>query len=142
VEVLPWSSRITAVVPVPLHRVKLRERGYNQAGVIADALSIALDVPCLPGVIVRSRPTATQTHLGAGERQENVAGAFAVIESRRSDIAGGRVLLVDDVVTTGATISEAGRALAAAGAAEWFAAAVALAALPAGAAVVHGQGSD
>jgi ComF family protein len=124
----PWASRLTGIVPVPLHRAKQRERGFNQAEIIARAVAVILGVGTLPGILVRARHTATQTHLGAAERSANVAGAFAMTPGGTVG-SGDRLLLVDDVVTTGATMGEAARVLSAAGAAECYAGAVAIAAL-------------
>jgi ComF family protein len=124
----PWATRLTGIVPVPLHRVKERERGFNQAEVIARAAAELLGMGTHRGILVRARQTATQTHLGAAERSANVAGAFVVLPG--SPVGpGDRLLLVDDVVTTGATMGEAARVLAAAGVAECYAGAVAIAAL-------------
>jgi ComF family protein len=125
---VPWAPRLTGIIPIPLHRAKQRERGFNQAEVIARAVAAVLGVGTLSGILVRGRQTATQTHLGAAERGANVAGAFAVTPG---SIVGpaDRLLLVDDVVTTGATMGEAARVLVSAGTAECYAGAVAIAAL-------------
>ena len=95
-----------ALVPVPLHASRRRERGFNQAEVLARGLSGPLGVPVAPGWLRRTRPTRTQTGLGRGERVVNVRGAFAAAPPP----GVGAVLLVDDVVTTGATLSEAAAA--------------------------------
>lgn len=124
----PWAPRLTGIVPVPLHHAKQRERGFNQAEIIAGAAAAVLGVRTLSGILVRARHTATQTHLGAAERNENVAGAFALVADGTVG-CGDRLLLVDDVVTTGATMGEAARVLSAAGVAECYAGAVAIAAL-------------
>lgn len=105
-----------AVCAVPLHPARQRERGYNQARVLAAALAARLRLPFWPRVIGRPRPTVTQTHLTARERLSNVTGAFKVRNADR--IRGRRLLLVDDVMTTGATTSECARALKKAGAAQ------------------------
>ena len=89
------------IVPVPLQRKRLRQRGYNQSQLIGEVLGKRLGVPQQVGNLVRLRWTEPQTGLGAGERVDNVKGAFAVRTAER--LAGKRVLLVDDVVTTGST---------------------------------------
>lgn len=106
------------LVPVPLHRVRERERGYNQARRIAEGLSEASGVPVLDGLIARARETRTQTELPAERRRENVSGAFAERPQNRPGAARGlSLLVVDDVVTTGATLNACARALRGAGAA-------------------------
>jgi ComF family protein len=102
-----------ALVPVPLGRRRLRERGYNQAEVLAAAVAARTGVPVYPGVLVRTRDTRTQTALGPSQRRANVAGAFG---ARDRLPAGTRVALVDDVLTTGATLAACAAALAPSGA--------------------------
>jgi len=104
------------VVPVPTSRVRLRERGYNQAGLLAEELAAATGRRADAGVLVRERASGTQTTLHPGERRANVAGAFAVPAGRESAVAGEHVLLVDDVWTTGATAAACADALLEAGA--------------------------
>lgn len=96
-----------AVVPVPLHRTRRLERGYNQSAQLARGVAERLGVPCRPGWLARPRPTRSQTHLSRRARWENVAGAFAAPQS----LGGRPLLLVDDVLTTGATGVAAARAL-------------------------------
>jgi ComF family protein len=102
------------VLEVPLHAARLRERGYNQSGELADALAEALAAPRLPGAMRRVRATPPQARLGPAARRANLAGAFAI--ERAARLRGRRVLLVDDVITTGATLDAALGALHDAGA--------------------------
>lgn len=104
------------IVPVPLHPRRLRERGYNQATLLADELSEKVNLPVFPEILMRSRMTKTQIELSAPEREKNVAGAFAFV-GPDSAVAGRTVLLVDDVRTTGATLNACAGALKQAGAA-------------------------
>lgn len=97
------------LVPVPLHPDKLRRRGYNQSRCIADGLAAALHLPVEEGVLIRTVATDTQTHSGRWERFNNVRSIFAVQDGER--LAGRHVILVDDVITTGATISACAEAL-------------------------------
>jgi ComF family protein len=116
-----------AVIPVPLHRRKLRQRGFNQAELIARAAAkIAASGDRLrlcPGVLVRQRETISQTGLTRHQRRANLRGAFAVAQP--NVVQGREVLLVDDVYTTGATLSECARVLSRAGAAKVWVATVA-----------------
>ncbi|MFW5973619.1 MAG: ComF family protein, partial [Bacteroidota bacterium] len=96
-------------VPIPLHRTRLLERGYNQSAVIAESAAAVLRVPCNTDVLRRIRATISQTSLTRAERQTNLSGAFTAFEE--SAVAGKHVLLVDDVMTTGATLEAAARVL-------------------------------
>lgn len=118
---------IEAVVPVPLHRARLYERGYNQSSMLAQGAAAALERPVLDHVLRRPRPTHTQTHLSRIVRWQNVEGAFAVPDA--SLVRGRRLLLVDDVLTTGATAVAAAHALKEAGARTVALATLALASL-------------
>jgi ComF family protein len=118
----PW-----VVVPVPLHARKLRQRGFNQSELIAQhAVKVAARRGRLvlnPGVLQRRRETQSQIGLTRHQRRENLRGAFAV--PRPEEIAGREILLVDDVFTTGTTVSECARVLLRAGASKIFVATVA-----------------
>ncbi|WP_421725402.1 ComF family protein [Bauldia sp.] len=113
VEVLAEAD---VVVPVPLHRWRLWRRRFNQSAVLARELARTATVPFAPAALQRVRATAQQVGLSATERDRNVRGAFRVPPASRAEIAGKRVVLVDDVYTTGATTRAATRALIRSGA--------------------------
>ena len=102
------------VIPVPLHRSRLRWRGFNQAALLGAALARRLNCPLDVATLARVRPTPPQTARDRAQRARNVRDAFAV--RRPARVAGRRILLVDDVMTTGATADECARVLHAAGA--------------------------
>jgi ComF family protein len=120
-----WISRVAhpliesadAIAPVPLHPLRLLRRRYNQAAEIARPLCALTGTPYLPDALVRRRATETQGGKSGSGRRRNVAGAFEVPANRRNRVAGLRILLIDDVLTTGATAEGCARALKAAGAA-------------------------
>ena len=120
-----WISRAArelvdqadAIAPVPLHRGRLLRRRYNQAAEIARPLSRLTGVPYLPHALVRHRATESQAGKSGSGRRRTVAAAFQVPAARAGRVAGKRVLLIDDVLTTGATLEGCARALKAAGAA-------------------------
>lgn len=106
------------LVPVPLHRFRLWKRRYNQAAILAGSLAARVALPCDPLALVRSRPTKSQGEMrNAKARRRNVLGAFHVPKDKTATIRGKRVLLIDDVFTTGATLEACARALKRAGAA-------------------------
>ena len=107
-----------ALIPVPLHPVRQRERSFNQAALLAEAVGDALGLPALDEILVRQRQTPPQTSLQAAARRRNVARAFAVPQPCIPLVRDKRLTLVDDVLTTGATIGACARALRKAGAAE------------------------
>jgi ComF family protein len=112
------AAEIDVIVPVPLHWRRLAQRGFNQAQALAEfarrtaGISTAVDTL----ILQRVRATPPQTGLRAAARAASIAGAFAVPRRRGHRVAGRRVLLLDDVVTTGATMAAAARALRSAGA--------------------------
>ena len=103
---LDWKPEI--VIPIPLSRLRLAERGYNQVGVVARPLSMALSLAYVPRALSRERETRTQVGLTGPERRDNVRDAF---QARAPLVAGKTVLLLDDVATTGATLSSAADSL-------------------------------
>jgi ComF family protein len=106
----------TALVPVPLSAARQRERGYNQSELLADALGARLRLPVWRECLTRSRSTQSQTRLTPGERLANVAGAFRAADRARAQLVGAHVILVDDVVTTAATLNACAAALMGGGA--------------------------
>lgn len=105
-----------AVIPIPLHWWRRLYRGYNQSQILAEQLSGILGIPCYPRALRRLRPTVSQTTLSPSERRLNVVNAFRARGSY--PIRDKRLFLVDDVLTTGSTASEAAKALKQAGARE------------------------
>ena len=109
------------IVPVPLHRLRLWRRRYNQSAELARALARHGALAVDPFALCRTRPTPSQGQMpSASARRKNVRGAFTVPENRRSAVDGKVVLLVDDVLTTGATANACAKALKRAGAAKVF----------------------
>lgn len=103
---------IDAVIPVPLHAARLRERGFNQSTLLGRALAEELKNVCREDILMRKRNTVSQTKLGSEERKENMKSAFSV-----KDLGNfTRFLLIDDILTTGSTLSACAEALKSAGA--------------------------
>lgn len=119
-----WMARAGAelltgahvLAPVPLHRRRLFSRRFNQAAALAEAVSRVSGVPCDPLALVRVKQTAAQVGLTRAQRADNVQGAFRVPGEARPRIVGRRVVLIDDVLTSGATANACARALLRAGA--------------------------
>lgn len=111
---LPPGLGPDLVLEVPLHAARRRERGYNQAAVLADAVARRLGAPRLEGALVRIRATREQARLGPRARRANLAGAFRVKDPKA--LAGRTLVVVDDVITTGCTLEACLEPLRAAGA--------------------------
>ena len=105
---------VDLVIPIPLHKARLREREFNQAEILSNHIASEFNKRVLPDALMRLRNTKTQTELEISERFANVQGGFSA--AKNEDIKGKNILLVDDVLTTGATSSEAARTLKNAGA--------------------------
>ena len=105
----PDHFRSDVIIPVPLHRARERERGFNQAAELAKHLSQRVDIPFKVGWLLRTRPTDVQAGLSRRQRRINMKGAFQV--SPRARLAKQDVLLVDDVFTTGTTLNECAKIL-------------------------------
>jgi ComF family protein len=120
----PWMTQagrdlladVDLMVPVPLHWTRLFMRRYNQSALLAQAVSRLANVRVALDLLVRRKRTPSLAHAGAVERAKTVSGAFVVPPRRRHDVEGRRILLIDDVFTTGATIGACARALARSGA--------------------------
>ena len=119
-----WMARAGAdliaeaglLVPMPLHRLRLAHRRFNQAALLAQVLSEETGIPVATQALVRVKPTPPQVGLSRAQRADNVQGAFRVPDERRPQVTGLRVLLVDDVMTSGASANAAARTLLRAGA--------------------------
>jgi ComF family protein len=107
------NQHFDLIIPVPLHPARQRERGFNQANLLAELVSADTGIPC-KRLLKRIRYTTTQTALDRSERMENLHNAFRL--RKNADVRGLRVLLIDDVLTTGSTLSECARVLKGAGA--------------------------
>ena len=112
----PERATVTALVPVPLAPSRLRERGFNQSETLASELARRWQRPMWIDVLERERATETQTRLTPEERLANVSGAFRARDSARETLRNAHVVLVDDVVTTAATLNACAAALVAGGA--------------------------
>ncbi len=127
-DLAPWMARwmlragaelvsdADAVIPVPLHRGRLLMRRFNQSAELARACARLSGLAYAPEALLRVKKTRQQVGLGAREREANVRGAFRVPRERLAAVSGRRIILIDDVYTTGATVSAAARVLKRAGA--------------------------
>ncbi|VAX35904.1 Competence protein F homolog, phosphoribosyltransferase domain; protein YhgH required for utilization of DNA as sole source of carbon and energy [hydrothermal vent metagenome] len=102
-------AQFDIIIPIPLSWARKRERGYNQAGLLANPISKTFNIPISHKILKRNRYTESQTHLSQKERWTNITDAFTIKNS--SDVKGKNILLIDDLLTTGATTSEAARTL-------------------------------
>jgi ComF family protein len=100
---------VFCLVPIPLHKTKERERGFNQAEVLGKPLSEYFDVPMITGLLTRTRHTLPQSGLSPRGRMENVAGVFQINPKYKID--GKKIVLIDDIYTTGASLNEAAKIL-------------------------------
>lgn len=105
-DIKSWHAQ--ALIPIPLHKDKLRKRGYNQAALFAEELSTRLGIPVLDKVLVRERNTAPQKGLNREERQKNLKKAFKFVQN---DVKLKTIILIDDIYTTGSTADAAGDVL-------------------------------
>ena len=117
-------SDFTYLIPVPLHKVRKRERRFNQSEILGEALAQKLTLRLPQNILIRIKNTKDQTKLSIEERKENVAGAFQV-QDKQKILHGKKIILVDDVITTGATLNECARVLKQAGAKEILAVTIA-----------------
>ncbi len=115
-----FLERADAVVPVPLSRLRLLQRRYNQAALLAYALGKEARLPVMPDALLRRKHTRPQSELTRAQRLTNVQGAFTANPKRANGIKEKKIVLVDDVITTGATLSACTKALLKAGATEVY----------------------
>jgi competence protein ComFC len=122
-----WNIETDIIIPIPLHRIKHRERGYNQSEIITQGIAAVIGKPVIVDVIRRTRHTQTQTKLNLEERNKNMKDAFKTLPGASKKLYGKTCLLVDDVITTGATTNSCAKEILAAGAKFIIAASAALA---------------
>jgi ComF family protein len=94
------------ITPVPLHKIKFRERGYNQSDYICRGMNEVLNLKYIEDLIIRKKNTTTQTHLSIHERELNVKNAFIKNFDHKNEFRDSNIILIDDVITTGATLNE------------------------------------
>ena len=117
---LAWPRDVvderSALIPIPLASARKRERGYNQSALLASGIAARWRIPVWENAVIRSRSTRSQTQLTQEERLGNVAGSFAIGSVAADALTGAHLVLVDDVITTGATLNECAKVLYDAGA--------------------------
>ncbi len=121
------SVKFDLIIPVPLHHLKKAERGYNQSVYIAKGLAKQIGVKVNNKIIKRSRYTKSQTTLSITERKRNMRGAFIINKNKLKEIKGKKIIILDDVITTGVTVAECAKILKRAGAQTVVAVSIALA---------------
>jgi ComF family protein len=122
-----WDIEVDLIIPVPLHSIKHRERGYNQSELIAHGIHSVINRPIVMDAISRTRYTQTQTKLNLDKRRRNMEKAFKMAPGASKKLDGKICLLVDDVITTGATTSSCAKEIATSGTTKIIAASAALA---------------
>ena len=110
-------SDVACLIPVPLHKARKRERGFNQSEIVAESLGAELNLKVEKNILSRIKNTKDPTKLSIEERKQNVAGAFQVNDKHKI-LHGKKIILLDDVITTGATLNECAKVLKQAGAKE------------------------
>jgi len=103
--IVDWNVKIDIIIPIPLHRIKYRERGYNQSDYIAQGIGSIIGKPIMLDAVRRIRYTQTQTKLNLEERHINMKDAFETLPDAPGKLYGKTCLLVDDIITTGATMN-------------------------------------
>ena len=122
-----WDVEIDIIIPIPLHRIKHRERGYNQSEFVAQGIASTICKPMIVDAVRRIRHTQSQTKLNLEERYKNMKNAFEILPGASKKFFGKTCLLVDDVITSGATINSCASEMLATGAKSCIAASAALA---------------
>ncbi len=125
-KMLEWNISVEIIIPIPLHKIKYRERGYNQSEYIAQGIADTLHIPIVKDALWRKRNTQTQTKLNLIERNKNMEDAFEVKTNLFCKIENKICLLVDDVITTGATVNACAKELISSGSKSIIAASTAL----------------
>ena len=115
---MPEDFNQFTLIPVPLHKKQLKKRGYNQSAELAKEISLRFKIPILNNALVKIKQTISQTKLNRTERLKNVRGVFEINPSFSASIKNKKILLVDDVFTTGSTMEECAKTLKKAGAKE------------------------